>query len=226
MISLKGKNILLTGATGGIGESIAERLAKEGCNLFLTSRTEDKLKKLSKKLKSKYKIKSFYYVSDFTHLIYYKEFEDIANKSKIDILINCAGLFQGNYDNMFDINVRLPYFLVKFFSKGMIKRKWGRIVNIGSISSYQGFPDTDLYCASKHALLGLSRSWRGLLKPHNIRVSFIAPSACKTNMGKQIPNQDYNTFIDPKEVAEYVLFIMKSDDRLIVDELKLNRFTF
>jgi 3-oxoacyl-[acyl-carrier protein] reductase len=105
----------------------------------------------------------------------------------------------------------------------MIKSRWGRIINIGSSSAYAGSQETSLYCASKHALLGFSRALHDELKKNNIRTYCVSPSGAKTEMGKLIKNQNFETFIDPKEIAEYVAFICSFDGEMISDEIRLNR---
>ncbi len=233
---LKNKNCFITGATGGIGQEIALKMAQSGCNLFLTSTNIDKLKGLKDSLRAKFKksILLAYESGDLnniedTNRIIYKAKEEFG---QIDILINCAGVFPvkfleaselEDFETCFNVNVRAPFLFAKAFSLDMKKNKWGRIVNIGSSSSYSGFKETSIYCASKHALLGLSRSLYDELKKYNIRVFCLSPGAVKTNMGKQIKNQNFNTFIEPEELASYVNFIISFDSEMVSEEIRLNR---
>jgi len=96
-------------------------------------------------------------------------------------------------------------------------------VNIGSSSSYQGFKNSSVYCVSKHALLGFSRSILDELKKYNVRTFCVSPSSIKTKMGETLVEQDFNTFLNPKEVAESIIFIISYNDEMIIDELRLNR---
>ncbi len=107
-----------------------------------------------------------------------EDIERIVDKAKrkfgrIDILVNCAGVFPvkslqnsslEDFENCFNVNIRAPFLFCKAFSESMIKNQWGRIVNIGSSSAYGGFKNTSIYCASKHAILGLSRALHCELK--------------------------------------------------------------
>lgn len=227
------KNALITGASGGLGREIAIELAKRGSNLYLAGRDATKLARLKNELSS-YSIKIEYGAGDLkciedVNMI----INDIKGKlPRIDIIVNCAGIFLTrsiidstleDFEDCFNINVRAPFVLCKALVEGMVERGWGRIVNIGSSSAYHGFKDTLIYCASKHALLGLSRSLNDELKMHNVRTFCISPGSIRTEMGRKTKNQDFETFIDPKEIAEYVSFVISFDTELVSEEIRLNR---
>jgi short-subunit dehydrogenase len=234
---LKNKNCLITGATGGLGKEIAMELAKKGANLFLTSKKED-LQKLKLEIIKNNEIIVEYQCVDLRSdngvetLI-----ENIRKKfSTIDILINCAGenhrkpLSESTieeYDSCMNLNVRAPFVLSKEFSKDMIKNKWGRIVNIASSSAHNGFKNAAVYCASKHALLGLSRTLFAELKNQNVRTFCVSPGSMKTRMAKEdeglLAEHDYNTFMDPNEVAEFIIKIISYDNEMISQEINLSR---
>ena len=237
--TLKDRNCFITGATGGLGRCIALEMARHRCNLFLTSTSSSKLKALKSEIELS---------QDGGHRVHYchgdlNRLEDIeiiistARKEMkfIDILINSAGMFivkslsnsnMDDFDLTFNLNFRAPFLFCKEFSKDMQKNGWGRIVNIGSSSAYAGSKETSLYCASKHAILGFSRALHEELKIENIRTYCVSPSGIKTEMGKHIPNQTYATFLDPKEIAEYLAFICCFDGEMISDEIRLNRMVF
>jgi len=234
--SLRGKNVLLTGASGGIGESLALELAKTGCNLFLTGRDEEKLKLLKNEiLEIKQDVRVFYKSCDLEREDDLKFLiSSIRDTIKtVDILVNCAGIFivkplcettVDDYEKCFNVNVKAPFFLSKVFSKDMMKKKWGRIINIGSSSSYSGYKETSLYCASKHALLGISRSLYDELKDYNIKTFCFSPGSVKTRMGKKVKNQDFSTFIEPEELSKYITLTISFDSDMITEEIKINRF--
>lgn len=230
------KNCFISGATGGIGRHIAMKLAENNCNLFLTSTNLVKLKKLKDELKLLYSndIKIFHRHGDLNKI---QDISKIVSTARdkmrsIDMLINCAGKFimkplskcrPEDFKTIFNLNIRAPFIFAKEFSQNMKKAKWGRIINIASSSAYAGYKDTSLYCASKHALLGLSRALHAELKQYNIRTFCVSPGATKTEMGRLIKNQKFGTFIDPKDIAEYVLFIASFDTEMVSDEVRLNR---
>jgi len=235
---LKGKNCLITGATGSLGVYIAKELAKKGCNLFLTSRTSEKLKDLKKQIESEFdNVKVFYGVCNLKND---NEIYEVINKAKktfgtIDILINSAGIVQfdslpdstiDDFDSMFDINVRATFIFCRELVQGMIKKNWGRIVNIGSTAAYNGFADTSLYCASKHAVLGFTRALFKELINYNIRPICISFGTLLSEMGKEVTRKvdlQPDTFIDPKEVAEYIVFAISFDGQMVSNEVLLNR---
>ena len=231
-----GKNVLLTGATGGIGRELAKKFVTLGYNIFLTSTNEDNLVALKDQIRpanSRVKIEYFPAFLDNE-----REIDSLISSvrksfKKIDILVNCAGVFEVNtlsevtrqsYRKSFDVNVMAPFLLSQEFSKDMIKSKKGKIVNIGSSSSYAGFAATSVYCSTKHALLGLSRSLYEELKPHNIKVYCFSPGSVQTEMGKNVPNQDYNTFIRSDELADFIVSSVVKDSNMISQEVRINRF--
>lgn len=232
---LKNKNCFISGATGGLGKLISLELASHECNLFLTSTNKIKLKKLKNQLNSiNPHIQVYYETCDLTE---FKNIQKLIKKFRstmknCDILINCAGIFPvkplsktliNDYDSCFSVNVRAPFLFCKEFSKDMKKKKWGRIINIGSSSSYDGFNETSIYSASKHAILGLSRSIQKELKSYGIRTYCISPGSIKTKMGKKVKGQKYSTFINPKEIAEVVLTLIQLNKEMIIPEIKLDR---
>jgi len=207
---LKDKKVLVTGAGGGLGKELVNEFESHGCEVYSIARQH----------------------GDLTQL---ETIEKIKNKHKsVDILINCAGWFLiksiletslEEYEKMFDINVKAPFMLSKAFAPGMIENKWGRIVNISSSSAYNGGPDTGLYCMTKHALLGMSKSLYAELKDDGVKVHNVSPGSIQTKMGASDYRQDFSTFIRPKEIASYVAFIISFDSEMVIEESRLNRIS-
>jgi short-subunit dehydrogenase len=237
---LKNKNCLITGATGGLGSELAMEFFKNGTNLFLIGRDIKKLESLKTQLEKSTKNhgKIVFDAVDLTNIT---DIQRLVKKirstlQKIDILINCAGVFPVkqlsdytliDFENCFNINVRAPFILCKEFSQDMVNKKWGRIINIASSSAYKGFKNTSIYCASKHALLGFSRSIHSELKEHNVRTFCVSPGSMKTSMSKEVLEKpDYETFLNPKEVAEFVVFLVSFDKEMSCEEIQLNRIEY
>ena len=237
---LKNKNCLITGATGGLGREIAIEMAKKGCNLFLTSKEEDleqlkvEIEKINNEISIEYQLTDLRNDDEVNLLV--KEIH--AKFSQIDVLVNCAGenhrkaLAESTieeYDSCMSLNVRAPFILSKEFSKDMINNRWGRIVNIASSSAHNGFKNAAIYCSSKHALLGLSRTLFAELKDQNVRTFCVSPGSMKTRMAKEdeglLAENDYNTFMEPNEVAEFVIKIISYNNEMISQEINLSRLS-
>ena len=227
------KNCLIIGASGGIGNAITKKFAEQNYNLFLIGKNKNKLLKLKKEIEKDDIIVEIESVDLTNEKQIDKSIKKIRKTfGKIDILINTSGLFLiksidkttiEEFEESFKINVRAPFIFSKEFSKDMKKSKWGRIVNIGSSSAYNGFKNSTAYCSSKHALLGFSRALFSELKEDNVRVYSISPGSTQTKMGKLSKDQKFETFLKPKEIAEYVEFVISFDKQLISEEIRLNR---
>jgi len=229
---LDGKTAFISGATGAIGKSIAYALAERGCNLFLTSTNNKSLEELIELL-SQYEITVTAFSGDLTSKKDVSKIIDAAKIYKsIDILVNSAGVFPNinlfdtsddDFENTLNINIRSAFMFTRAFAVEMVKNEWGRIVNIGSSSAYSGFQNTSVYCASKHALLGFSRAIHDELKENNVRTYFISPSSTKSKIGLETIGQDYSTFLDPEDIAKYVVFAISFDSNIMSEEIFLKR---
>ena len=234
---LNEKNCLITGATGTLGQCLAKRFAQDSCNLFLTSRSLDKLHNLKIELESiNPTIKIFCEAYDLKND---NDINKLVKKAQqefeaIDILINNAGIFEvksildttvEDFNSMFNINIRAPFLLSKALCKDMIKKRWGRIINIGSTAAYNGFKHHSLYSASKHAILGFSRSLHEELKNDGVRVFCVSTGPLISKMGKIVAeksNFNFNSFIEPEEVAEYISFAVSFNKEMISEEIRLH----
>jgi 3-oxoacyl-[acyl-carrier protein] reductase len=226
-----GKTAFITGATGGIGRAISEELLSQGCNVVLSGRNAIALKSVHEELQLYTEQTVEHIVGDLARD---KDLNAIVENysHKVDILINNAGVFPiktigtattEEFDNCMAVNVRAPFILSREFANRMRKKAWGRIVNIGSSSAYYGNGKTGVYCTSKHALLGLSRSLYQEFRNAGVRVYNISPGSAQTSMGATDTAQDYTTFIRPSEIAEYVAFVCSYDGEMISEEIRLNR---
>jgi 3-oxoacyl-[acyl-carrier protein] reductase len=232
------KNVFITGATGGLGRALAIEYAKKECNLFLTGRCSFKLSELKKEIDN-FIDKEIDIQCRACDLRDESALYSLIKFAKdtfghIDILINCAGTFSvksieettiEQYKECINLNLTVPFVLIKEFSKEMVFNKWGQIINIASSSAYGGAPNTSIYCASKHGLLGLSRSLYKELNPYNVRVICVSPGSIKTSMGREVEKlgQDFDTFIEPTEVAKYVVCNSSFNGNMISEEIRLNR---
>ena len=226
---LKGKTAFISGASGAIGGAIAESLSNIGVNLVISGTNQERLNKIKKRLPSNVKVISGD-ISEQPEIL--RIIDETLSYGRIDILINCAGIFAQNpitelnfieYNKVMNVNLHAPYLLSVELSKNMIKNRWGRIVNIGSASSYAGFKNTVAYCSSKHGLLGMSLALHDELSEYGVRVYCISPSSTQGEMGLATKGQDYSTFLQPQEVADYVLFAISQDGNAMSQEIFIKR---
>jgi len=231
------KKCFITGATGALGFELARLFAKSKCKLFITGKNHSKLISKYKKLKFEFPKEKIFFKQ--CNLSSSKEINLLCNLvlkklKNVDILINCAGIFSienlnrvnsKKFDEIFAVNVKAPIIITKNFIESMRLNRWGRIINIGSSSSYEGFEKTALYCSSKHALLGFSRSIYNEYKKYGIRSLIFSPGSIKSKMSKKIKNQDYRTFLDAKDVAQVILSNIQFNTQLVIPETIIKRIT-
>jgi len=223
MINLKNKNVILTGATGGIGNCILEKLVDAEANVIATGTNENKLNAIKNKYKS-VKIEKF----DISE---HKEIENFINKvsnvleNKIDILINNAGITSDNlsirmkeeeWKKVIDINLTSTFLLSKNVIKKMLKNKTGKIINITSVVGHTGNIGQANYTASKAGLVAMSKSFALEYGKKNINVNCVSPGFITTEMTNKIDEKYKETlksripmdrFGDPKDVANTVVFL-------------------
>ena len=186
------KIALITGATSGLGKAIALRLAKEGYDVIITGRRKDRLEELEREIEIKYESKVYSLCFDVR---VYNEVEKAITSlpeewKAIDILVNNAGLAVGldpiqqgvidDWERMIDTNIKGLLYVTRVVSPGMVARKSGHIVNLGSIAGKGVYPNGAEYCATKHAVDALSQGMRMDMLPYGIRVTQVCPGAVNT----------------------------------------------
>lgn len=186
------KTVLITGATSGFGKAMAQTFAANGYNVIITGRRAGHLKALQEELTGNYHVLVHPLVFDV------REKEAVFNAvaqlpeplKTIDILINNAGLALGrdyfeeagleDWETMIDTNVKGMMYVTKAVIPGMISRKQGHIINMGSVAGREVYEKGNGYCASKFAVDALSQSMRIDLLRHKIKVTTIHPGAAET----------------------------------------------
>ncbi|MFA7659094.1 MAG: SDR family oxidoreductase [Candidatus Gastranaerophilaceae bacterium] len=227
------KNILITGASKGIGKEIAKEFAG-GYNLFLTSRSEGLLKSVSQETGAK-----DCFVCDLANQNDLEMLGEFIEKNSIDILINNAGeyiyggIYEADYEQIsqiFKTNLLAPVYLCSKSVKSMKLKKWGRIVNIGSISGVMGEAYASLYSSSKSGLVGLTKALALELAEYNITVNTINPGWVETELGlKSIEQSGFSLeetletipqkrFVDPKEIAGLVKYLISDEAKGITGQ--------
>ncbi|CAH0337298.1 Serine 3-dehydrogenase [Flavobacterium sp. CECT 9288] len=188
------KTALITGATSGIGKATAQLLAKNNYKIILCGRREDRLDDLKQELSKLTEVHTLNFDVRDKKAVFDSINSIPENFETIDILINNAGNAHGldpiqngnldDWDAMIDINVKGLLYVSKAVIPGMIERKSGHIINIGSIAGKEVYPNGNVYCASKHAVDALNQAMRMDLNPYGIRVGGIHPGAVETEFSE------------------------------------------
>ena len=194
-MNLKNKKILITGATGGIGNSLVEKFNNLGATIVASGTNEEKLNNLQKKF-------SNIYVEQFKldeHDKIEKFIEKVDQKLEgLDILVNNAGitldnlsirLTEENWKKVLDINLTSTFLMCKFAIKKMLKKKYGKIINITSIVGHTGNLGQANYAASKAGIIGFSKSLAIEYAKKNININCISPGFIKTEMTDKISEE-------------------------------------
>ena len=221
------KIALITGATSGIGKATAKLFAKQGFNLILCGRRQERLEQLRNELGRDTTI--------FTLNFDVRNREDVFSAieslpkefSEIDILINNAGNAHGldpidkgspdDWDAMLDINVKGLLYMSKAIIPKMTERKSGHIINIGSTAGKEVYPNGNVYCASKHAVDAINQGMRIDLNAYGIRVGAVNPGLVETEFSDVRFKGDseraanvYKGFqpLRPEDIADIILFVV------------------
>ena len=223
MIDLKNLNIILTGATGGIGGSILNILDNCNAKIIATGTNQEKLEKIKEKYKNVV-IKRFDILEHNNIENFINECNEIF-KNKIDVLINNAGITKDNltirmkdeeWSKVININLSSTFLISKNVIKKMLKNKNGKIINITSIVGHTGNIGQANYAASKAGLIGMSKSLALEYGKKNIKINCVSPGFIKSEMTDKISEnfrqvlQDkisLERFGDPEDVANAVLFL-------------------
>ncbi|MBT2698846.1 SDR family oxidoreductase [Bacillus sp. ISL-40] len=229
---LKGKNIVITGASGGIGAEIAKLCAASGANLVLLARSIGKLEQLQTELQQKYQVKVDVFKLDVSDTAQVQEvFQRIFDRiGEIDILVNNAGfgIFREAHlatideiKGMFDVNVVGLMVCTSMVLPKMRERRFGHIINIASQAGKIATPKSSVYSASKHAVLGYTNSLRMELSDYNVQVTSVNPGPIATNFfniadekGTYVKNVQ-RFILHPEYVAQKVVDSMLTKTREI-----------
>ena len=234
MSDLNNKNIIVTGASGGIGHSIVRKLIESGANVLASGTRVEKLNELKKNFKN-IKILKF----DISQSEKIEEFIENATKDlggNLDCLVNNAGITQDNlairmsldeWKKVIDINLTSTFLMSKYAIKKMLKNKFGKIVNITSVVGHTGNIGQTNYTASKAGIIAMSKSLAIEYAKKNININCISPGFIKTAMTDRI-DQKYKEAIiskipsarlgEPDDIANAVVFLSSNQSSYINGE--------
>ena len=228
------KKALITGATGGIGLEICKFLGNDH-EIYILGRNEEKLKSLS----NKFSFIQDYFVCDISSSDSLTDFfEKISMKNlQIDVLVNNAGVTDDSlflrmdlekWNKVINTNLNSNFMISNFFSKQMIKKKWGRIVNISSVVGIRGNIGQSNYSASKAGIHSFTKSVAKEVATRNITVNVIAPgyvSTATTNVLSEKVKKEVMSWIpmqrfgEPEEIAPIAAFLSREEARYITGEI-------
>jgi len=228
MQNFNGQNVLITGATRGIGKASAKLFINKGATVFVTGTTDKCPEVIKQELGGEFE----YIKADFSDESGIKDFlERIDDISNIDVCVNNAGINRlyeiesipnEDYDEVLSVNLHAPFKICRYVAKRMKSYEYGRVINVASIWSVISKPKRTIYTISKNALIGLTKTMAIELAPYDIMVNAISPGFTMTELTKstlsnneieelatQIP---INRFASPKEIGKVILFLASKDN--------------
>lgn len=239
MNRLKGKKVLITGATSGIGKATAELFAEQGCHLILTGRREKLLSDFSNEIQSRYNITVLPFAFDIQNKEACHAFSISIAEKKVDILINNAGLAVGvdsvqsgnfeDWDTMIDTNIKGLLVMTRYITPKMIERNSGHVINLGSTAGHEVYPGGAVYCATKYAVKAITEATKKDLHGTKVRVSMVSPGLVETEFSNvRFKGDDKRADsvyegiapLTPQDIAEIIGFVANRPDHVnILDSI-------
>jgi len=225
-MNLDKARILVTGGSSGLGKAMAAALIAKGAHVAITGRDPDKLQRVAEELGATPLEGRMDRESEL--MLVFAQLD--AMWGGLDVLINNAGIGrfepmqeveQSHFDEVFPTNVYGPALAGREAVKRFMAQGYGHIINVASSAGVKGFKNGTVYAASKFALRGMTECWREELRPHNIRVMLINPSAVPTafNVTDRSEKELRDKMLTPNEIAHAAVAVLELDDRGFIPEL-------
>jgi len=234
LFDLEGKKALITGASGGIGKEIAKVLIEHNAEVCISGRNHEELNALKKSLGKKCHVVT-------CDLSKKDEIIELVKKADefmgyIDILVNNAGITKDNiflrmseneWEDVLNVNLNSTFNILKLITKGMVKRKYGRIINISSVVGVTGGAGQVNYSASKAGLIGLTKSLSQEIATRNITVNCIAPGFIETPMTEKLDDKRKDAILNsipmnrigkPKDLSSAIIFLASQESSYITGQ--------
>lgn len=232
MREIAGLNVIVTGASGGIGSCVCRKLAERGANLALASNDAEALASLADELSARTEVisgvvdvRSEADIESFTH-------RAVERFGAPDILLNLAGLSIptkitelniADYELMLDVNLKGSLLTSKYFAHAVDSERGGLIVNIGSMAAKRANANAPLYCTAKAAVNMLSAGMQQQFKEQNIRVTTLNPGGADTPFWGNRP-VNRAKLLRPDDIADVIVFVLECDSRIAFSELNFESF--
>ncbi|NPA52875.1 MAG: 3-oxoacyl-[acyl-carrier-protein] reductase [Aquificae bacterium] len=224
-MDFKGKTVLVTGSTRGIGKAIASAFAEKGADVIITGRDKGTTQIVADNIKNEYGVNAYGFTLDLSSDVETAWQEIKKHVDFVDILVNNAGITKDtlfirmkdeDWEQVINVNLNGTFKITKLVVKDMIKRKTGKIINISSIIGFIGNVGQTNYATTKAGLIGFTKSLAKELAPRNITVNAVAPGFIETDMTENLPAELKEKYLDqiplkrfgkPRDVADAVLFL-------------------
>ncbi len=238
-VDLSGKTALITGSTRGIGKAIAQYLAKAGARVVITGRDQGKAEEVAKSIGEAYGVEALGVAMDMSRVDSISSaYEKVESAfGGVDILVNNAGITRDkiflrmsmeDWEEVLRVNLTGTFAITSLVVKGMVKRRWGRVVNISSVVGFTGNAGQVNYSSTKSALIGFTKSLAKELASRNITVNAVAPGFIETDMTAVLSEDLKETYLKniplgrfgkPEDVAGAVLFLCSEYASYITGEV-------
>ncbi len=239
MINLSGKIALVTGSTRGIGRATAIRLAEAGARVIITGRSEDRAKEVAKEIASMTGVGALGIGLDIGIRESVEDAFEAINREVggVDILVNNAGINRDglflrmkyeDWEEVLRVNLTGTFLVTQNAVKGMIKKRWGRVISLSSVVGFIGNTGQANYTTTKAGLIGFTKTLARELATRNITVNAVAPGYIETDMTTDLPEKVKEGFLSqipmgrfgtPQEVANVVLFLASDLSAYITGEV-------
>jgi NAD(P)-dependent dehydrogenase (short-subunit alcohol dehydrogenase family) len=234
---LQGRVALVTGAGRGIGRAVSLALARSGARVVLAARTAGQIDAVASEI-ARLGGEALAVPADVSHepdvsALFGRVRERF--QGRLDVLVNNAGVgiygpldtfAAGDFDRVLAVNLRGTFLCCREAMNLMEPRKAGWIVNVSSVVGFKGYPNQAAYTASKHGIMGLTKSLAVEAQPYGIRVSAVLPGGVDTELASAArPDLDRAALLQPEDIAQAVLYLLSLSDRAAVDQIYIRRRT-